>query len=162
MTSFPRPLLFESIKVTEVHSRAVRVGRMVIFHLSKLWKATLFTLCDVMFLVRLQGHSCGMRVKELTERSRLETLFRPRSFLENGGPLQTQQLGAPTAFSRQGVTLRCRNVMLDNIIARLPRCYLKCDLCVAFAPISDCRGEKSSAFGAIHRFLFPAQNLWRK
>ena len=28
---------------------------MIIFHLSKRWKAKFFILCDVIFLVRLQG-----------------------------------------------------------------------------------------------------------
>ena len=31
------------------------VGSMIIFHLSKLWKAKFFILCDVIFLLRLQG-----------------------------------------------------------------------------------------------------------
>ena len=33
----------------------VRIGRIIIFHLSKLRKAKFFILCDVIFLVRLQG-----------------------------------------------------------------------------------------------------------
>ena len=33
----------------------MRISYLIIFHLSKLWKATFFMLCDVMFLVRLQG-----------------------------------------------------------------------------------------------------------
>ena len=32
----------------------VRIGSIIIFHLSKLWKAKFFILCDVIFLVRLQ------------------------------------------------------------------------------------------------------------
>ena len=28
---------------------------MIMFHLSKLWKATFFVLCDAILLVRLQG-----------------------------------------------------------------------------------------------------------
>ena len=36
-------------------SEVVRIGSMIIFHLSKLWKAKFFSLCDVIFLVRLQG-----------------------------------------------------------------------------------------------------------
>ena len=36
-------------------SEVVRIGGMIIFHLSKLWKATFFILRDVIFLVRLQG-----------------------------------------------------------------------------------------------------------
>ena len=34
---------------------AVRIGSIILFHLSKLWKAKSFILCDVRFLVRLQG-----------------------------------------------------------------------------------------------------------
>ena len=33
----------------------MRIGGIIIFHLSKLWKAKFFILCDVIFLVRLQG-----------------------------------------------------------------------------------------------------------
>ena len=33
----------------------VRIGSIIIFHSSKLWKAKFFILCDVIFLVRLQG-----------------------------------------------------------------------------------------------------------
>ena len=37
-------------------SEVVRIGRLIIFHLSKLWKAQLFfILCDFIFLLRLQG-----------------------------------------------------------------------------------------------------------
>ena len=36
-------------------SKIVRIGSMIIFHLSKQWKATFFILCDVIFLVKLQG-----------------------------------------------------------------------------------------------------------
>ena len=36
-------------------SEVVRTGTRIIFHLSKLWKAKLSILCDVIFLVRLQG-----------------------------------------------------------------------------------------------------------
>ena len=36
-------------------SDAMRIGSIIIFHLSKLWKAKFFILCDVIFLVRLQG-----------------------------------------------------------------------------------------------------------
>ena len=35
-------------------SDVVRIGSMIIFHLSKLWKGKFFILCDVIFLVRLQ------------------------------------------------------------------------------------------------------------
>ena len=33
----------------------VRIGSIIIFHPSKLWQAKFFILCDVIFLVRLQG-----------------------------------------------------------------------------------------------------------
>ena len=33
----------------------VRIGSIIIVHPSKLWKAKFFMLCDVIFLVRLQG-----------------------------------------------------------------------------------------------------------
>ena len=36
-------------------SGVVRIGSIVIFYLSKLWKAKFFILCDVIFLVRLLG-----------------------------------------------------------------------------------------------------------
>ena len=39
----------------ECISKPVRIGSIFIFHLSELWKTTLFVLCDVIFLVRLQG-----------------------------------------------------------------------------------------------------------
>ena len=35
-------------------SRVVRSGSIIIFHLSKLWKAKFFILCNVIFLARLQ------------------------------------------------------------------------------------------------------------
>ena len=35
--------------------KVVRIGSVIIFHLSKLWKAKFSILCDVLFLVRLQG-----------------------------------------------------------------------------------------------------------
>ena len=35
-------------------SEVVRIGSIIILHLSKLWKANFFILCDVIFLVRLQ------------------------------------------------------------------------------------------------------------
>ena len=34
----------------------VRIGSVIIFHLSKLWKAKFSLLCDVIFLERLQGN----------------------------------------------------------------------------------------------------------
>ena len=36
-------------------SEVVVIGSIIIFHLSKLWKAKFFVLCDVIFLARLQG-----------------------------------------------------------------------------------------------------------
>ena len=36
-------------------SEVVRIVSIIIFHLSKVWKAKFFILCDVIFLVRLQG-----------------------------------------------------------------------------------------------------------
>ena len=36
-------------------SEVGRIGSIIIFHLSKLWKAKFFILCDVIFLVRPQG-----------------------------------------------------------------------------------------------------------
>ena len=36
-------------------SEVVRIGSIIIFHLSKLWKANFFIRCGVIFLVRLQG-----------------------------------------------------------------------------------------------------------
>ena len=36
-------------------SGVVRIGSVIIRHLSELWKAKFFILCDVIFLVRLQG-----------------------------------------------------------------------------------------------------------
>ena len=36
-------------------SDVVRIGHIIIFHLSKLWKAKFFILCNVIFLVRFQG-----------------------------------------------------------------------------------------------------------
>ena len=36
-------------------SEVVRIGVIIIFHLSKLWKAKFSILCDVIFLERLQG-----------------------------------------------------------------------------------------------------------
>ena len=51
---------------------------MIIFHLSNLWKAKFFILCDVIFLVRLQGKfeidQCLLRVKGFTKRNRRELL----------------------------------------------------------------------------------------
>ena len=35
-------------------SEVVRIGSIIIFHLSQVWKAKFFILCDVIFLVRLQ------------------------------------------------------------------------------------------------------------
>ena len=36
-------------------SKVVRTGSIIIFHLSKLWKAKFFILCDITFLLRLLG-----------------------------------------------------------------------------------------------------------
>ena len=36
-------------------SEVMRIGSMILFHLSKLWKAKFSLLCDVIFLVRPQG-----------------------------------------------------------------------------------------------------------
>ena len=36
-------------------SEVVRISSIIIFHLNKLWKAKVFVLCVVIFLVRLQG-----------------------------------------------------------------------------------------------------------
>ena len=36
-------------------SEVVRIGSVILFHLGKLWKTKFSTLCDVTFLVRLQG-----------------------------------------------------------------------------------------------------------
>ena len=36
-------------------SEVLRIGSIIAFHLSKLWKAKFFIQCNVMFLVRLQG-----------------------------------------------------------------------------------------------------------
>ena len=38
-------------------SEVVRIGSIIIFHLSKLRKAKFFILCDVILLVGLQGKS---------------------------------------------------------------------------------------------------------
>ena len=46
--AFPQP--FEDKRISEV----VRIGSIIIFYLNKVWKAMLFILCDVIFLVRLQ------------------------------------------------------------------------------------------------------------
>ena len=35
-------------------SEVIRIGSIIIFHLSKLWKAKFFILCDIIYLVRLQ------------------------------------------------------------------------------------------------------------
>ena len=40
---------------TKCISEVVRIGNIIISHLSKLGKAKFFILCDVIFLVRLQG-----------------------------------------------------------------------------------------------------------
>ena len=46
----------------ECISDAVRIGSMIISHLSNLWKANFFILCDVRLLVRLQiDHSWEMK-----------------------------------------------------------------------------------------------------
>ena len=44
-----------NLKQEKCISEVVRIGSIIIFHLSKLWKAKFFILCDVIFLVRLQG-----------------------------------------------------------------------------------------------------------
>ena len=49
MNTFSRP--FKEICISEV----VRIGSITIFDLSKLWKAKFSILCDVIFVVRLQG-----------------------------------------------------------------------------------------------------------
>ena len=36
-------------------SNAVRIGSIIIFHCSKLWKAKFYIMCDVIFLVRVWG-----------------------------------------------------------------------------------------------------------
>ena len=36
-------------------SKVVRIGNIIIFHVSKSWKAKFIILCDVIFLMRLQG-----------------------------------------------------------------------------------------------------------
>ena len=46
------PILPKSESIYDV----LRIGSVIIFHLSKLWKATFFELCDAIFLVRLQGN----------------------------------------------------------------------------------------------------------
>ena len=47
-------------------SEVARIGSIIIFHLGKLRKAKFFTLCDVTFLVRLQGEIWSLLgVKEL-------------------------------------------------------------------------------------------------
>ena len=45
------PKLFKQKYIREV----VRIGSIIIFHLTKLWKVKFFILCDVVCLVRLQG-----------------------------------------------------------------------------------------------------------
>ena len=45
------PTSFEEQCILEV----LRIGSIIIFHLSKLWIAKFFIFCDVIFLVRLQG-----------------------------------------------------------------------------------------------------------
>ena len=45
------PKQFQEKRVSEM----VRIGSIIIFRMSKLWKAMFFILCDVIFLVRLQG-----------------------------------------------------------------------------------------------------------
>ena len=44
------PSLRKGKRISEV----VRIGSIIIFHWSKLWKVKFFMLCDVIFLVRLQ------------------------------------------------------------------------------------------------------------
>ena len=60
-----RKLLYFWCQLQKVHSRNLlkrdvyvrqwEFGSMIVFHLSKLWKANFFILCDAIFLVRLQG-----------------------------------------------------------------------------------------------------------
>ena len=47
--TFPKP--FKKKCISEIE----RLGSIIIFHLSKLWKAKFFILCDATFQVRLQG-----------------------------------------------------------------------------------------------------------
>ena len=49
-STFPQP--FKEKCISEV----VRIGNVIIFHLSKLWKAKFFIQCGVIFLVMLQGN----------------------------------------------------------------------------------------------------------
>ena len=54
--TFPcRPVTSFSVVVVSNPSEVVTIGSIIIFHLSKLWKAKFSILCDVIFLVRLKG-----------------------------------------------------------------------------------------------------------
>ena len=48
-STFSQPFKEECI------SEVVRIDSIIIFRLSKLWKAKFFILCDAIFLVRMQG-----------------------------------------------------------------------------------------------------------
>ena len=45
----------KSLSKRKCMSEVAGICRIIVFHLSKLWKAKFFILCDVMFLVRLRG-----------------------------------------------------------------------------------------------------------
>ena len=45
------PSTFEEKCISEL----VRIGSIIIFHLSKLWNTKFFILCNIIFLVMLQG-----------------------------------------------------------------------------------------------------------
>ena len=51
---FNQKFILPTLKGKYILGKAVRIYSMIMFHLSKLWKAK-FILCDVIFLVRLQG-----------------------------------------------------------------------------------------------------------
>ena len=56
--TLPRPCskrTFSQLYKEKCISEAVRVGSVNSFHLNNLWKATFFILCDVIFLMRLEG-----------------------------------------------------------------------------------------------------------
>ena len=49
------PKFKKYILPTRCTSEVVRIGSIIVFHLRKLWKTKFSILCDVTFLVRLQG-----------------------------------------------------------------------------------------------------------
>ena len=124
-------------------SEAMRIGSIIIFHLSKLWKAKFLILCDVIFLVRQEkfdiGHPWQWRQVDSGNEDwgsiRSAIILIIRGLIEHGRP----RSGYPICYCTSLITGRHRMTQRPIIkwwwVLQFPRIIVKrCDRAIWIQP----------------------------